>query len=138
MEYNDAIEELKSAEQLLVAIRSAQRRIKKLWDEIIGSGAVSYGVIPTTAPKSVSEKFDTKAEIEWEVQRLFLEYQQKQLDVQKKINNVGEISMLYANVLTLRYIEGMSYEEIGIEMHYDGGYMRKLKKKAIELYCAVN
>lgn len=139
MEKDLAIKELKSAKQYALAIRLTNERITRLWSRIVGSGVAQYGdAVHSTAPKETGDLFDKKNELEWTLHSLSIEYSQTALDISRKINNVGQIDMRLANVLSLYYIDQRYMSEVAKELGYSLQQIKRLKSSAIEVYCSVN
>ena len=110
-------------------------RIEELYHEASGLKAIVYDkdrvqVSPEQKMEKVFAQIDTEAA---KYVRARLRYER---EVRKRIDQIAAIGGAYAELLTLRYIDGKRWEEIACMMHYSFRHVTRLHGQALAAFAA--
>lgn len=110
---------------------SLQRTLEEL-ETAAGAGATNYDAIRVQSARDPHAQMDAVAIKAWDLMDTIKRRQDKILEIHTVINSIE--NPLYRVILIEYYLNRKTWEEVWEYLHYtpDGGYVRILKRKAIE------
>ena len=133
--------EIKQVRSYLWRVLDSERDLKRLEQEyeqakadILHLKAIQYDADKVTGGK-VSDLSDAIAAIEGYMERLNAQWD-KLIALRKEAKVLIEriADGRYRDVLTRRYLQGQSWEQMAVEMFYDYHYIHKLHKNALTIF----
>lgn len=118
------------------AMQTHSERIEELYADASGLKAIVYDkdrvqVSPTNQMEIVFERIDAEAA---KYVKARLRYER---EVHKRIDQIGQLyNAQYAQVLTLRYINGKRWEEIACIMNYSFRHITRLHGQALAAFAS--
>lgn len=112
-------------------VDSLERTLKEL-ETAAGAGATDYEAIRVQSAKDPHAQMDSVAIKAWELMDTIQRRQEKILEIHSVINSIE--NPLYRVILIEYYLNRKTWEDVWTYLHYtpDGGYVRILRRKAIE------
>jgi len=112
-------------------VESLQRTLEEL-ETAAGAGATNYEAIRVQSAHDPHTQLDSVAVKAWELMDTIQRRQDKILEIHSVINSIE--NPLYRVILIEYYLNRKTWEDVWTYLHYtpDGGYVRILRRKAIE------
>ncbi len=130
-----------TAKEYLWRVRDAERDLKRLEQEyeqakadILHLKAIQYDGDKVTGGK-IGDLSDAIAAIEGYMERLNAQWD-KLIALRKEAKAlIGQIADgRYREVLTRRYLQGQSWEQVAVDMGYDYYYVQKIHRRALKIF----
>lgn len=130
-----------TAKEYLWRVRDAARELKRLEqeyeqarDDILNLKAISYDTDKITGGKHC-DLSDAIAKLEGYAQRISEKWDEliKMRETAKKLIDTLKDGR-YREVLTLRYLDGQSWEQVAVTMGYDYYHVHKLHGRALKIF----
>lgn len=126
-----AKEYLRQVHLMRYILRSMELKIDELRQAADGMKAIRYDLdkVQTSAADRMSEIISEMLEIEEEYARQARRYNRAVIQRVKMIDKLDNPQ--YAEILTLRYLDSMSWQDIADHMHYSPRHITRLHGRAL-------
>lgn len=126
-----AKEYLRQVQLMRFMLRSLEDKIKELYQMADGMKAIRYDLdkVQTSAADRMSEIISDMLEMEEEYTRQARRYNKAVIQRIRMIDKMDNPQQ--AEILTLRYLDGQSWQEIADTMHYSTRHITRLHGRAL-------
>ncbi len=138
MTFEEAKKELGEYIALIKRCELKKKKIEELRRLAQSCKGINYGEQMGGGNNSISFQIAKIADFERELNVERLKAEEVCNNIHNKIYLVGEHSVLFANILEMRYVLCYKLEKIAVETNYDYSWVKRLIKKAIQIYSIIN
>lgn len=138
MNIEEAKEKLKQYQYLKKRANLIKLKVDDLRRSSMSANSTPFGIEPGStlrdAKGSLEKQIESLLDLELKWTKMLVDAEKKALEIQKEIDMIKPFGLIYADVLSYRYISCYRINTIADIMNYEERQVKRYIQKAIKLY----